>query len=89
MVDHAYEIHPESIDYLSKIKDNSLSDVTCPWNEILMKIKQEEPDEPNEPNEPNDIPLDNEHGEPDKPDDPLNNEALSLFEAWMQHTILF
>ena len=60
LVDHAYEIHPESIDYLSKINDNSLSDVTCPWNEILIKIKQES----------------NEHMEPDELNDPLNNEAL-------------
>ena len=42
---HSCEFHPESIDYLSKIIDNSLSDVTCPWSEISMKIKQEEPNE--------------------------------------------
>ena len=31
-VNHAYEFHPESIDYLNEIIDESLSDVTCPWN---------------------------------------------------------
>ena len=44
-INHAYEIHPDAIDYLIKINDNSLSDVFCPWSEISLKIKIEEPDE--------------------------------------------
>ena len=44
-IDHAYEIHPESIEYLTKINDNSLSGVTCPWNEVIYtKIKIEPED---------------------------------------------
>ena len=43
-VNHACEFHPESIDYLIKINDNSLSDVKCPWNEISIQIKEEEPE---------------------------------------------
>ena len=30
-VDHAYKIHPESINYLKKISDGSLSDIVTPW----------------------------------------------------------
>ena len=44
-VNHAYEYHPESIDYLIKIDDDSLSDVLCPWIEIETKIKVEKTDE--------------------------------------------
>ena len=33
-IDHVYEIHPDAIDYLIKINDNSLSDINCPWSEI-------------------------------------------------------
>ena len=44
-IDHACEIHPESIDYLSKIFDDSLSDVSCPWRNFLAKVKQENYDE--------------------------------------------
>ena len=29
---HAYEFHPESVDYLSIITDGSLKDVLCPWD---------------------------------------------------------
>ena len=42
IINHAYEVHPESIDYLDNIKDNSLSDIVCPWN--LDVIKSEEID---------------------------------------------
>ena len=31
-VKHAYEFHPESIDYFTNICDGSLKDVECPWN---------------------------------------------------------
>ena len=45
LVSHAFEFHPESIDYLSNIDDNSLSDVFCPWNEIMTKVKTEPSDD--------------------------------------------
>ena len=34
---HAYNIHPESIEKLKIINDDSISDVNCPWNEIEIK----------------------------------------------------
>ena len=37
-INHAYEFHPDAIDYLMKINDNSLSDIICPW----IEIKKEE-----------------------------------------------
>ena len=39
IVNHAYELHPESIEYLMNISDESLTDVLLPWNEpqILWK----------------------------------------------------
>ena len=30
-VNHAYEIHPESIESLNNIQDNSMKDIICPW----------------------------------------------------------
>ena len=30
-VNHAYEIHPESIENLNDIQDNSMKDIICPW----------------------------------------------------------
>ena len=42
IINHAYEVHPESIDFLDNIKDNSLSDIVCPWN--LDVVKSEEND---------------------------------------------
>ena len=42
LINHAYAQHPESVDYLSKINDNSLVDVLCPWDGFYIK---EEPDE--------------------------------------------
>lgn len=41
IITHAYEYHPESIDFLANICDNSLSDVVCPWNAPF--IKDEDP----------------------------------------------
>ena len=29
---HAFETHPESVNYLKNIKDGSLCDVLCPWD---------------------------------------------------------
>ena len=34
---HAFNIHPESIEKLKIISDDSLCDVNCPWNEIEIK----------------------------------------------------
>ena len=39
IITHAYQKHPESIKFLSNIRDNSLSDVTCPWNESETKLE--------------------------------------------------
>ena len=38
---HAYEIHPESIDYLKNIDDKSLIDISLPWNVVVSDIKTE------------------------------------------------
>ena len=35
---HAYEFHPDSVDFLVKIKDDSFTDIICPWD---TKIKNE------------------------------------------------
>ena len=45
IVNHAYQFHPESIDFLTNINDNSLLDIICPWSENLTKIKTEPKDE--------------------------------------------
>ena len=31
---HAYDTHPESVDYLKNIKDGSTSDILCPWESV-------------------------------------------------------
>ena len=36
---HAYEFHPDSVDFLVKIKDDSFTDIICPWD--TTKIKNE------------------------------------------------
>ena len=36
IINHAYKFHPESIDYLENINDDSLTDIIIPW-----KIKNE------------------------------------------------
>ena len=45
-VDHAYNIHSESISQLKSITDDSISDVICPWNEIEIKEEISEQDDP-------------------------------------------
>merc|ERR1712008_374699 len=40
-VDHTTTIHPESLEHLLKIEDDSLQDITCHW-EIKEGIKNEE-----------------------------------------------
>ena len=55
---HAYECHPESIDYLKNITDGSLNNVLCPWdesgitneftieeNKVKLELFEEEEDE--------------------------------------------
>ena len=37
-VNHAYEIHPESMDFWMNINDNSLLDIQCPWNELITDM---------------------------------------------------
>ena len=38
---HAYDSHAESSEYLTRIKDSSLKDLKCPWNDL-----KEEPIDP-------------------------------------------
>jgi len=38
-VNHTYDIHPSSIEYLKNIGDQSLNDVILPWNEQILDIK--------------------------------------------------
>ena len=45
LIDHAYKIHPDSVNFLRKINDNSFCDVSCPWNEtFITKIEIDETD---------------------------------------------
>ena len=45
-INHAYISHSNCVFYLSKISDNSFSDVLCPWGEELKtEIKKEDFDE--------------------------------------------
>ena len=38
-INHACEIHPEAIKHLSKIKDGSLGDIICPWENTDNEIQ--------------------------------------------------
>ena len=45
---HAYDTHPESVDYLKNISDGSISDILCPWEsnqygEYEIKKEAEDP----------------------------------------------
>ena len=42
-IDHVFEYHPEVVDYLSKIKDESLEDVICPWKITNFEDLDEDP----------------------------------------------
>ena len=44
LINHAYEFHPDCVNYL-EIRDNSLNDIVCPWNELSKEIKLEPSDE--------------------------------------------
>ena len=39
-VNHAYESHPNCIDYLLNIKDGSFDDILCPWDSIDIKLEK-------------------------------------------------
>ena len=41
-VNHAYKVHPESIDHLSDIQDGSISDINPPWQDIKLEINYDE-----------------------------------------------
>ena len=38
IVNHAYEFHPDSIKFLSNLRNNSLEDVTCPWEDNFVDV---------------------------------------------------
>ena len=40
-VNHAYACHPEAIENLTSIEDGSLSDISCPWDSVQIKIESE------------------------------------------------
>ena len=43
IVNHAYEFHSDSVNFLSNLKDNSLEDVICPWKcEHVTEIKTDD-----------------------------------------------
>ena len=42
IISHAYEYHPESINFLTKISDDSLKDVICPWNNSMNEENLED-----------------------------------------------
>ena len=39
IVNHAYQFHPESVNFLSNLSDNSLDDVMCPWKDHFIEIE--------------------------------------------------
>ena len=39
-VNHAYESHPDCIDYLLNIKDGSFDDILCPWDSMDIKLEE-------------------------------------------------
>ena len=41
IINHVYEVHPECVQFLDNINDNSLHDIVCPRNNPLFKIKEE------------------------------------------------
>ena len=38
-INHAYKVHPDCVQYLVNVNDNSLNDIFCPWN--IIEIKNE------------------------------------------------
>ena len=38
-INHAYEFHPDCVYYLENVDDNSLRDVSCPWNGSDVKTE--------------------------------------------------
>ena len=41
IINHAFEFHSESVEYLKKIKDKSLDDIALPWEFLTKEIKTE------------------------------------------------
>ena len=39
---HAFDIHPESVDFMKNIEDGSLSDILCPWDTNHFKNEEED-----------------------------------------------
>ena len=39
-VNHTFDTHPDSIEYLSNIHDDSYNDVLCPWDIKNIKIEE-------------------------------------------------
>ena len=37
-VDHVYDSHSESVEYLKAISDDSLSEIICPWNSEIVNF---------------------------------------------------
>ena len=42
-INHACEIHPESIEHLKNIQGKSLTDIVLPWGEVAVQIIKTEP----------------------------------------------
>ena len=40
-VNHTFVFHPDSIEYLSNIQDDSYNDVVCPWDIRDIKIEDQ------------------------------------------------
>ena len=41
IINHAFKFHSESVEYLKKIKDKSLDDISLPWDFIMKDMKTE------------------------------------------------
>ena len=41
IINHAFQFHSESVEYLKKIKDKSLDDISLPWDFIMKDMKTE------------------------------------------------
>ena len=41
-IDHVYEIHPEAVEDLTNVGDDSLEDIKIPWNQNSTEIKSED-----------------------------------------------
>ena len=39
-INHAYEVHPVCVNHLDNVDDNSLGDISCPWNNSDVKTTE-------------------------------------------------